>query len=128
MRSACKLSYGYGFVTIFLLPFNHLFTQVLINCRNNKKLLGRVRAFDRHCNMVLENVREMWTEVCYFPPIFIYLFIILFLILMLQCLMSVFTFGSVAQDWERKEESSSGQQRQIHQQDVPSRGLCNHCP
>uniref|UniRef100_A0A0E0N830 snRNP core protein D2 n=1 Tax=Oryza rufipogon TaxID=4529 RepID=A0A0E0N830_ORYRU len=36
---------------------------VLINCRNNKKLLGRVRAFDRHCNMVLENVREMWTEV-----------------------------------------------------------------
>lgn len=75
MRSACKLSYGYGFVTIFLLPFNHLFTQVLINCRNNKKLLGRVRAFDRHCNMVLENVREMWTEVCYFPPIFIYLFI-----------------------------------------------------
>lgn len=40
--------------------------QVLINCRNNRKLLGRVRAFDRHCNMVLENVREMWTEVCLF--------------------------------------------------------------
>jgi small nuclear ribonucleoprotein (snRNP)-like protein len=39
-------------------------TQVLINCRNNKKLLGRVKAFDRHCNMVLENVKEMWTEVC----------------------------------------------------------------
>ena len=38
-------------------------TQVLINCRNNKKLLGRVKAFDRHCNMVLENVQEMWTEV-----------------------------------------------------------------
>ncbi|XXG79239.1 hypothetical protein AAC387_Pa09g0353 [Persea americana] len=38
-------------------------TQVLINCRNNRKLLGRVRAFDRHCNMVLENVREMWTEI-----------------------------------------------------------------
>ena len=38
-------------------------TQVLINCRNNKKLLGRVKAFDRHCNMVLENVREMWTEL-----------------------------------------------------------------
>lgn len=31
-------------------------TQVLINVRNNKKLLGRVKAFDRHCNMVLENV------------------------------------------------------------------------
>ncbi|KAJ0677662.1 putative small nuclear ribonucleoprotein Sm D2 [Helianthus annuus] len=26
-------------------------------------LLGRVRAFDQHCNMVLENIREMWTEV-----------------------------------------------------------------
>eukprot|EP01123_Difflugia_compressa_P012645 TRINITY_DN5500_c0_g1_i1.p1 TRINITY_DN5500_c0_g1~~TRINITY_DN5500_c0_g1_i1.p1 ORF type:complete len:123 (+),score=35.29 TRINITY_DN5500_c0_g1_i1:43-411(+) len=38
-------------------------TQVLINVRNNKKLLGRVKAFDRHCNMVLENVREMWSEV-----------------------------------------------------------------
>lgn len=38
-------------------------TQVLINCRNNKKLLGRVKAFDRHCNMVLENVKEMWTEI-----------------------------------------------------------------
>uniref|UniRef100_K7LUT6 Small nuclear ribonucleoprotein Sm D2 n=1 Tax=Glycine max TaxID=3847 RepID=K7LUT6_SOYBN len=37
-------------------------TQVLINCQNNKKLLGRVRAFDRNCNMVLENVREIWTE------------------------------------------------------------------
>eukprot|EP00386_Alphamonas_edax_P001592 GDKI01004800.1.p1 GENE.GDKI01004800.1~~GDKI01004800.1.p1 ORF type:complete len:108 (-),score=28.21 GDKI01004800.1:231-554(-) len=38
-------------------------SQVLINCRNNRKILGRVKAFDRHCNMVLENVREMWTEV-----------------------------------------------------------------
>ncbi|XP_006834258.1 PREDICTED: small nuclear ribonucleoprotein Sm D2-like [Chrysochloris asiatica] len=38
-------------------------TQVLINCRNNKKLLVCVKAFCRHCNMVLENVKEMWTEV-----------------------------------------------------------------
>lgn len=38
-------------------------TEVLINCRNNKKLLARVKAFDRHCNMVLENVHEMWVEV-----------------------------------------------------------------
>merc|ERR1719472_599328 len=37
-------------------------TQVLINVRNNHKLLCRVKAFDRHCNMVLENVKEMWTE------------------------------------------------------------------
>ena len=40
-------------------------TQVLINLRNNHKLLGRVRAFDRHCNMVLEQVKEIWSEV---PP------------------------------------------------------------
>eukprot|EP00823_Brevimastigomonas_motovehiculus_P008682 TRINITY_DN802_c0_g1_i1.p2 TRINITY_DN802_c0_g1~~TRINITY_DN802_c0_g1_i1.p2 ORF type:complete len:120 (-),score=25.62 TRINITY_DN802_c0_g1_i1:117-446(-) len=38
-------------------------SQVLISCRNNKKLLGHVKAFDRHCNMILENVQEMWTEV-----------------------------------------------------------------
>jgi small nuclear ribonucleoprotein D2 len=37
-------------------------TPVLISCRNNRKLLARVKAFDRHCNMVLEQVREMWTE------------------------------------------------------------------
>lgn len=39
---------------------NH--SQVLISLRNNKKLLARVKAFDRHSNMVLENVKEMWTE------------------------------------------------------------------
>lgn len=39
---------------------NHM---VLINCRNNHKLLARVKAFDRHCNMLLENVKEMWTEI-----------------------------------------------------------------
>ena len=33
---------------------------MLINCRNNRKLLGRVRAFDRHLNMVMEEVKEMW--------------------------------------------------------------------
>ena len=33
--------------------------QVLISCRNNRKLLARVKAFDRHFNMVLENVREV---------------------------------------------------------------------
>ncbi|KAF5337009.1 hypothetical protein D9611_003328 [Ephemerocybe angulata] len=37
---------------------NH--AQVLISLRNNKKLLARVKAFDRHSNMVLEN---MWTEI-----------------------------------------------------------------
>lgn len=39
-----------------------LLLQVLINCRNNRKILARVKAFDRHCNMVLESVKEMWTE------------------------------------------------------------------
>jgi small nuclear ribonucleoprotein (snRNP)-like protein len=38
-------------------------SQVLINLRNNRKLLGRVKAFDRHCNMILEHVKELWTEV-----------------------------------------------------------------
>ncbi|CAM9470329.1 unnamed protein product, partial [Chrysoparadoxa australica] len=37
-------------------------SQVLINVRNNHKLLCRVKAFDRHCNMVLTDVKEMWTE------------------------------------------------------------------
>ena len=38
-------------------------SQVLISLRNNKKLLGRVKAFDRHCNMVLENVKEVSCNV-----------------------------------------------------------------
>ncbi|XP_006882962.1 PREDICTED: small nuclear ribonucleoprotein Sm D2-like [Elephantulus edwardii] len=37
-------------------------TQVLINCCN-VKLLDREKAFDKHCNVVLENVEGMWTEV-----------------------------------------------------------------
>ncbi|CAL6310922.1 unnamed protein product [Bathycoccus prasinos] len=36
--------------------------QVLINCRNNRKLLARVKAFDRHMDLILENVKEIWTE------------------------------------------------------------------
>lgn len=34
--------------------------QVLINVRNNKKLLANVKAFDRHCNMV-SNARSQCT-------------------------------------------------------------------
>lgn len=37
-------------------------TPIIISCRNNHKLIGKVRAFDRHCNLVLENVKELWTE------------------------------------------------------------------
>lgn len=32
--------------------------QVLINVRNNKKLLANVKAFDRHCNMVCSSTSE----------------------------------------------------------------------
>jgi small nuclear ribonucleoprotein (snRNP)-like protein len=43
-------------------------TPVLINLRNNKKLLGHIRAYDRHFNMVLENVqvrtRVLMSVVC----------------------------------------------------------------
>ena len=40
-------------------------TQVLIllNRRNNNRLLGKIKAFDEDWNMVLENVKETWTEV-----------------------------------------------------------------
>ncbi len=41
-------------------------TQILVNCRNNRKLLARVKAFDRHCNMVLENVKEVHCQQKYF--------------------------------------------------------------
>lgn len=36
--------------------------QILVSCRNNKKILGTLKAFDRHLNLVLENVCETWTE------------------------------------------------------------------
>ncbi|ODV89273.1 hypothetical protein CANCADRAFT_58243 [Tortispora caseinolytica NRRL Y-17796] len=38
-------------------------SQVLVLCRNDHKLLGRLKAFDRHSNMVLEDVKELWVEV-----------------------------------------------------------------
>lgn len=37
-------------------------TPVVVSCRNNHKLVARVKAFDRHCNLILENVKELWTE------------------------------------------------------------------
>jgi len=37
--------------------------QILVYCRNNRKLLGKIRAFDRHMNMILETVTEIWTEM-----------------------------------------------------------------
>ena len=38
--------------------------QVMIYCRNNRKLIGRVKIFDRHCNMILQDVTEIWST----PP------------------------------------------------------------
>lgn len=49
-------------------PFSVLYnsvknnTQVLVNLRNNHKILGRVKAYDRHMNLLLEDVKELWTE------------------------------------------------------------------
>ncbi|KAA6391163.1 MAG: putative small nuclear ribonucleoprotein D2 [Streblomastix strix] len=37
-------------------------SQIFVHLRNNRKLLGRVKAFDRHMNLVMENVKEYWTE------------------------------------------------------------------
>ena len=37
-------------------------TQVLILCRNQKRIFGRVRAFDRHFNMLLEDAQEIGTD------------------------------------------------------------------
>ena len=38
-------------------------SQVLINCRNDRMLLGRVRAFNKKCNMALKEVTEIWVRV-----------------------------------------------------------------
>ena len=49
-------------------PLSILFTsvkenqQIMVALRNNHKLLGHVKAFDRHCNLLMENVKEVWTE------------------------------------------------------------------
>ncbi|GME79396.1 unnamed protein product [[Candida] boidinii] len=40
----------------------HSRSSVIISLRNNHKLIATVKAFDRHCNMILENVKELWFE------------------------------------------------------------------
>lgn len=35
---------------------------LLISLRNNHKMIAIPRAVDKHLNMVLEHVREMWSE------------------------------------------------------------------
>lgn len=44
---------------------NH--SQILIALRNGRKLLARCKAFDRHCNLVLENVKEVGFSLSLFP-------------------------------------------------------------
>merc|ERR1712032_531668 len=49
-------------------PFSVLYNavkrniQILVNLRNNHKILGRIKAYDRHMNLLLEDVKEMWTD------------------------------------------------------------------
>jgi len=43
--------------------WTNLHYRVLILLRNNRRLFGRVKAFDRHCNLVMEDVKEFWTEI-----------------------------------------------------------------
>ncbi|KAJ5909108.1 mRNA splicing protein [Penicillium taxi] len=35
---------------------------VLVSTRQDRKIHGRVKAFDRHCNLVMESCKEIWTE------------------------------------------------------------------
>jgi small nuclear ribonucleoprotein D2 len=37
-------------------------SPLIIFMRNNKKLFGYVRAFDRHMNLIMENVKELWVD------------------------------------------------------------------
>ena len=45
-----------------LLSAARLGEQVIVSCRNNRKVVGRVKAFDRHLNLLLEEAAETWSE------------------------------------------------------------------
>lgn len=36
--------------------------NVIISLRNNHKMYAKVKAFDKHCNMLIYDVKELWTE------------------------------------------------------------------
>jgi small nuclear ribonucleoprotein D2 len=50
-------------------PFELLKTAVrqklpiLVKCRHNKSIYGRVKAFDKHFNLLMEDVVEIWQAV-----------------------------------------------------------------
>jgi small nuclear ribonucleoprotein D2 len=46
-----------------LIEANKLKENILVSCRNNRKLIGKIKAFDRHMNLVLEDVWETWIEM-----------------------------------------------------------------
>jgi len=54
--------FQYGPMSILTTATNTQST-VIISLRNDHKLIAKVKAFDRHCNMVLENVKEFWTDI-----------------------------------------------------------------
>ncbi len=35
--------------------------KVIIACRNDRKLWGKAKAFDKHFNLILEDVTEVWS-------------------------------------------------------------------
>ena len=45
----------------------------------------RLQAFDRHCNMVLENVKEMWTEAPRTGKVFMFMFRCVCVLMLCAC-------------------------------------------
>jgi hypothetical protein len=54
----------------------------------------------------------------------------IFSLRLLYCLCSLTSAAPCpgSKDWQGQEEGSSSEQGQVHQQDVPPRGLGHHCP
>ncbi len=34
----------------------------IVFLRNNKKIIAKLKAFDKHFNLILDNIREIWNE------------------------------------------------------------------
>lgn len=35
---------------------------MIVFLRNNKKIIANLKAFDKHFNLILENIREIWND------------------------------------------------------------------